>query len=232
MDTMVYLQQKYNLQINHIHLPSQTLQMISVVDLDVLIDRAQCEDELPFWAKLWPAARGLALYLWQAQGIAGLEALELGAGTGLCGIVAALKGAEVMQTDFIPDALLFCQANAALNRANGITYRLADWRDFQLPGRYPLIFGSDILYEPALHAPLVKVIAGKLAPGGRIIIADPGRRTVMGFLDLAEEAGFTWVVEEVVICKEIEKEPSTQNTGITPATITVDILELSRVTDS
>lgn len=232
MDTMVYLQQKYNLQINQIHLPGQVLQTLSVVDIDALIDKAKCEEELPFWAQLWPAARGLAAYLWQAEGIAGLKALELGAGTGLCGIVAALKGAEVMQTDYIPDALLFCQVNAVLNGAKSITHRLADWRKFELPGCYPLIFGSDILYESVLHAPLVDIMTKKLAPGGRIIIADPGRKTAMGFLDLAEGAGFTWQVEEVVIAKDINQEPPTEKIEILPATLTVDILELSRSTAS
>ncbi|NMB44833.1 MAG: methyltransferase domain-containing protein [Firmicutes bacterium] len=224
MSRIAYLTQKYQLKWNHIELPGHSLQIISVADIEILLEEVNHEDDLPFWASLWPAARGLAAFLWADQHIAGIKALELGAGTGLPGIVAALRGAHVVQTDFIPDALVFCQENAALNGAETIRQVLADWRTFQVPGRFPLIFGSDILYEPALHVNLVEIMDKKLAPGGRILIADPGRKTVMQFLQLAEAAGFAWDVEEIFI----PGEPALHHVrGNKPTAI--DILKLSRL---
>ncbi|NLK08605.1 MAG: methyltransferase domain-containing protein [Firmicutes bacterium] len=208
--------------INYIDLPGRRFKILSVSDIEILLDRVEDEDQLPFWAQLWPSAQGLARYLWGLQSIKGIKALELGAGTGLCGIAAAVRGARVVQTDYIPDALQFCRANAALNEVEGIAFEIADWRNFQLPGTFPLIFASDILYEPTLHQYLVDVMVQKLAPGGTVVIADPGRRTVMGFLDLAEQAGFIWQVENIAI--------SQNDTGgviqTIPATSSIDIIKL------
>ena len=225
MNKLAYLAGKYQLRYNHVPLGEHTLKILSVADIEALLEEVDHEDDLPFWASLWPAARGLALFLWQDQHIAGIETLELGAGTGLPGIVAALKGASVVQTDFIPDALLFCQENAAINGAKTIRQVLADWRDFRIPGLYPLILGSDILYEPLLHSNLVEIIDQKLAPGGRVLIADPGRKTVMQFLELAEARNFTWNVQEIVVPWVPDLYPSGHE-GKSPATI--DILELLR----
>lgn len=225
MSRIAYLTQKYQLKYSHVPLPGRTLEILSVADIEALLEEVEHEDDLPFWASLWPAARGLAAFLWQDPHLAGIKALELGAGTGLPGIVAALRGANVVQTDFISDALLFCQENAALNNVQTILHILADWRDFQVPGLYPLIFGSDILYEPVLHSNLVEVIEQKLAPNGRVLIADPGRKTVMHFLQLAEAAGFTWSVEEMVVAPTPDLHPFSQDNE-TP--VNIDILELSR----
>lgn len=225
MSRIAYLAQKYQLKYNSVPLPGRTLQILSVADIEALLEEVDHEDDLPFWASLWPAARGLATFLWQDPSIAGLQALELGAGTGLPGIAAALRGASVIQTDFIPDALLLCQENAALNKVQNIQYILADWRHFQVPGRYPLIFGSDILYEPALHSNLVEIIREKLASNGRVLIADPGRKTVMHFLQLAEAAAFIWNVEEIIVPPTPDLYPFSQENE---APAKIDILELSR----
>lgn len=225
MSRIRYLADKYQLKCNYVPLPNRTLKILSVTDIEALLEEVDHEDDLPFWASLWPAARGLAAFLWQDQCITGIEALELGAGTGLPGIVAALKGASVVQTDFIPDALVFCQENAAINGAKTIEQVLADWRSFQVPGLYPLIFGSDILYEPTLHPYLVEIMEEKLAPGGRVLIADPGRQTAMRFLQSAEAVGFIWNVEEILVPWAPDLYPPGQD-GKNP--VTIDILELSR----
>ncbi|CAI5975763.1 unnamed protein product [Closterium sp. NIES-64] len=48
----------------------------------------------------WPSAVVLAEYLWQHRGvIQGRSVIELGAGTGLCGILCAKLGAQVTLTD-------------------------------------------------------------------------------------------------------------------------------------
>ena len=57
--------------------------------------------------------------------------LELGAGTGLPGIVAASLGARVVQTDRHEVALSICKRNGERNRersaVGAIEYRIADW---------------------------------------------------------------------------------------------------------
>src|SRR4051812_33754151 len=57
-------------------------------------------DRLPYGVVLWPAAIALAHeVVTRAAEFRGKRVLELGAGTGLPGIVAAAVGANVVQTD-------------------------------------------------------------------------------------------------------------------------------------
>ena len=88
--------------------------------------------------------------------------LELGAGTGLPGIVAAPFGARVVQSDRKEMALAVCRRNGARNDGSGgslITCRLADWTAWHDRTRYDWILGSDILYAESSHEPLAPLRA-------------------------------------------------------------------------
>ena len=56
MSRMVYLAEKYRLKYNYVPLPGRTLQILSVADIEALLEEVDHEDDLPFWASLWPAA--------------------------------------------------------------------------------------------------------------------------------------------------------------------------------
>lgn len=150
-------------------------------NIEELIQAAEDMDELPFWAELWPSAVGLATYLWKECAISGQRVLELGAGLGLVGIVAAKKGASVLQTDFIAAALELARQNAQENDVS-IERILADWRDFPAIGRFSVILGSDILYESTMHDQLEEILNVCLADGGKVILSDPGRDHAAKFL--------------------------------------------------
>src|SRR5690242_4716588 len=88
----------------------------------------ELRDRLPYGVALWPAAIALA------HGVAarpdsfrGRRVLELGAGTGLPGIVAASLGARVVQTDRHAVPMAVCRRNGDRNGLRAIEYRLADW---------------------------------------------------------------------------------------------------------
>src|SRR5262245_24903845 len=71
---------------------------------------------LPYGTALWPAAVALAHEVaTRATEFAGKAVLELGAGTGLPGIVAASLGASVVQTDRQELALHLCKLNGERN---------------------------------------------------------------------------------------------------------------------
>jgi len=170
--------------------PGKTFKINVVEDIDYLLDLVETDDDVPFWAVLWPAALGMAEYFWQNTAFDGKRILELGAGLGLVGIVAAAKGAEVVQTDFIPEALQLAEQNARINGIRKIQRVLADWRKFPLDDRFDLIIGSDILYEPTLHRFLKEIFQNNLKPGGTVVLADPGRDDAKSFISMLQNEGY------------------------------------------
>lgn len=170
-------------------------------DVDALLDAAEEEDALPFWAEIWPAGVALATYLLRLP-LAGQRVLELGAGVGVVGIVAALLGARVTQTDLRPEAMAYAAHNARACRAPVERQIVGDWRSFPDVGTFPWVVAADVLYEPASHAALARTVAACLAPGGTALFADPGRVSAARFVDRMLAEGWEWDLVE----QEIEWE--------------------------
>ena len=77
----------------------------------------------------------------------------------------------------------FFNLNIELNGLPHIPFRRADWTDADL-GRFDLIIGADLLYEPDHPAQLASFLERHAAPGAEIVIADPGRRQLSRFRKL------------------------------------------------
>ncbi len=148
---------------------------------------------LPYGAVLWPSAIALAHEVAARAGdFRGRSVLELGAGTGLPGLVAASLGARVVQADRHEVALHLCRRNGERNGATAAEYRLADWADWADAGRYDWVLGSDVLYAEGQHAGLRRIFESNLAPGGRVLLADPFRAAALPLLEALERDG--WAV--------------------------------------
>ena len=162
----------------------------------------ELREHLPYGVALWPAAIALAHDVAsRPDELRGRTVLELGAGTGLPGIVAATLGARVVQTDRQEVAMQVCRLNAGRNGAAGIEHRLADWTAWDDRARYDWILGSDVLYGEALHPQLRAIFERNLAPGGRVLLADPFRAASLRLLEAMEAdgwrvAGAKWNVGE------------------------------------
>jgi len=143
--------------------------------MDELLDRMDDgpDPQMPYWAHLWPVAQGLAAHLLEQAPLSG-RAIELGCGLGLVGLAAVEAGLDVTLTDVEPRAL---ELSAASARSNGLTLRTAllDWRDPGEVERYDLVLGADLLYEEALHEPLLALLPRLVKPSGKIMLADPCR---------------------------------------------------------
>ena len=125
--------------------------------------------------------------------------LELGSGTGLCGIVAAKLGArEVVLTDF-PELLPLLKRNASLNNVSEVTSTMAlDWRDESLPEGLPpsidVILGSDITVFIQQNEALCIAMERLSSPSTRIILAAQDRGDAEWLL---EELSKRFVCERV-----------------------------------
>jgi predicted nicotinamide N-methyase len=154
-----------------------------VVDPDSLLLNALSKSQEgtveldPFWAASWRAAQGLDKFLGTLPNLSGTRILELGGGSGRAGISAGIRGAEVLITDAVPTALMVCRFNAR-QVADKVQVRLLDWRDrnTQLEP-YPIIIGSDIVYDFKLFPILEPCMRRHLAPGGVVYLSEPQRHT-------------------------------------------------------
>lgn len=144
----------------------------------------QEKDRLPYGVMLWPASIALTHDLIaRRDSLPGRRVLELGAGTGVPGLVAASFGARVLQTDRDELALHVCGLNAERNRIAGVERRAADWESFTSETQFDLILGSDVLYAASLHPKLRAIFEGHLAPGGTVLLSDPLRSESLAVLE-------------------------------------------------
>lgn len=156
--------------------------MLVVADVEKLITDPADEDKVPCWAEIWPAARGLARWIWDNLRFKNEELLELGSGLGLPGIVCGLKGARVTFSDFNPSALELASLNATRNGLANFDTFLGDWRDFQMEKKYKWVVGSDVFYDPKLNVHLMNVIGAVTDRGSNLLIAHPGRPATFSFI--------------------------------------------------
>ena len=149
-------------------------------------------NRLPYGVSLWPSAIALSHEIANRAGeFHGRSVLELGAGTGLPGIVAASLGARVVQSEQDELALHLCKRNGKRNGVGDVVeYRLANWSEWGDERQYDWIIGSDILYGEKLHPDLRKIFEANLAANGRILLADPFRGMGFRFLETLEAEGW------------------------------------------
>ncbi|XP_003453226.1 protein N-lysine methyltransferase METTL21A [Oreochromis niloticus] len=126
---------------------------------------AQDWKKLGVAAVVWDAAVVMCMYLELGKvELKGKKAIELGAGTGLVGIVAALLGARVTITDREP-ALDFLSANVKANlppdSQQSVVVSELTWGEGleQYPaGGFDVVLGADIVYLEDTFLPLLETL--------------------------------------------------------------------------
>lgn len=168
---------------------------------DRLLDEAETDPEqnLPYWAEVWPSGLALAdVALARRDELVGRTVLELGCGLGITAAAALEAGAQLLAADYSPISLALCRYNALRNAGHEPQTVELNWRaptaDFlaradALRG-YPVILAADVLYETRDIAPLLALAARLLAPDGTLWLAEPGRDTARRFLAAADELGW------------------------------------------
>lgn len=160
--------------------------------------RATRELHLPYWAELWASSLGLAHFLvheWVHCGAGeswvaaiareqirpaaparAIAALDLGCGMGFVGAAAARLGMHVLFADIETPALMFAALNSLPDRPR-CRCRKVNWQTDRLGEQFDLILGADIVYERPQWPFLDTFFQVHLAPGGSVLIGEPGRST-------------------------------------------------------
>lgn len=167
---------------------------------DALIDEEDFawDERLPYWAELWPSAVALARRI-ARENLTDRRVIELGCGVGLPAVVALAGGAEVTATDHYEAALDFVRYNAHANLGGyEPEIRLLDWHMPEAGGLGPfdLVLAADVLYEARNVQALAVLIPALLGPSGELLLADPRRKDIPGFLEEMLKRGFRTFTEE------------------------------------
>jgi predicted nicotinamide N-methyase len=175
-----------------VELAGRELTLIRPASADALIDEEAFDDDefLPYWAELWASGIALAREV-GASDLDGARVLELGAGLGLPSLAAAIRGAHVFATDWAADAIELLLVNA---RRNGVelSAERVRWDEpaALLAGApWDLVLGADLLYESRNADQLLELLP---LLGADVLLADPGRPFVRGFLERAVER---WTID-------------------------------------
>ena len=174
-------------------------------DSDRLLDHPWCrsayvaDQYVPYWPTLWPSARMLAKAIlrepWESYPQP-LQVLEVGCGLGLAGVACLARGLRVTFSDVDETALTYAAANARVNGyPDGFRTRLLDFRCPPDDVKYPVVIGSDLMYEERMVDPLVRLLEAVLAPGGVCLIADPDRHAARFFRWKLQEAGYDVIAD-------------------------------------
>ncbi|KAF7208486.1 EEF1A lysine methyltransferase 3 [Nothobranchius furzeri] len=135
-------------------------------------------------APVWEAALHLCRYLEeQSVELRGKRVIELGAGTGVVGILAARRGADVTLTD-LPVALLQLQANVSANKppdgwpSTPPTILPLSWGQDHLnfPSDWDLVLCADIVYLPETYPLLVETLAHLCKNGAVVLLSSKMRK--------------------------------------------------------
>ncbi|MEM8735352.1 MAG: 50S ribosomal protein L11 methyltransferase [Planctomycetota bacterium] len=194
------IEETVRLEPSAIQLGGREMTWLRVANPDVLLEHAVEQDQVgheatvdPFWAATWRAALGLDRFL-EAVVEPGLRVLELGCGSGQAGTAAAIRGASVLSTDSVDLALHVAELNAWDVRER-IRFQTLVWgRDQLAESPFPVIIGSDLVYDPSRFEDLFCCIGQHLAKSGRVYLSEPHRHSGDKFSVWVKQQG--WKTEE------------------------------------
>lgn len=178
-----------------IPLSSRTIRLSCPADPDLFLDdpdvvrENERHDYMPYWAFLWPASLKMAQSMETAPWPSGADLLELGAGLGLVGLAAMMRGDRVTFSDYDRTALHLCRWNARHNDLADPTTLLLDWRA-PVSRRFSVIIGCEVTYDATMHPVILDLLDVMLDDGGLCWLGDPGRSQSPPFCRLASERGY------------------------------------------
>ncbi|MFW2372895.1 MAG: class I SAM-dependent methyltransferase [Gammaproteobacteria bacterium] len=145
----------------------------------------------PLFGVVWPASRILAATVC-SYNLDNKRVLEIGCGIALSSIVLHQMGIDITASDYHPLAKEFLNKNVLGNKLPPIKFETGNWEvENPLLGKYDLIIGSDVLYEPAHSENVSSFIDKHSAIDSEVIIVDPNRGNRAIFTKKMIQLGYT-----------------------------------------
>lgn len=168
-------------------------------DLDAIINQMTNEqfekdERFPYFFAIWDSGLLLAQHIIDnSPNLHEKTILELGAGTGVCGIALAVnENCRVIFTDYEEYSCHLCRHNCEINNLHNFDTVTADWRNFpDIKENIDIVVCSDVLYEKKQVTPLFNVVNTFLQKKIPVYLADPGRAYISNFLRLIKNANYS-----------------------------------------
>lgn len=143
--------------------------------LSRLADPEDDDPPAPYWAYQWAGGLALAHHFAANPAVAaGRHVLDLGAGSGLVGIVAAKAGATVSAAEIDANGRAAIALNAT---ANGVKIALLEIDiSGEAPDGFDLIAAGDVFYNADVGRLMLPFLERCVAAGIDVLIGDPDRR--------------------------------------------------------
>jgi|ERR1043166_2728886 predicted nicotinamide N-methyase len=166
-----------------------------LIDVPAVHEAFAKDEYLPYWADLWPASRMMAKAVLHEPWLPGTEALEIGCGLGLPGIVALSMGVRVTFSDYDACALRFAADNARLNGFTDFRTLHLDWRCPPDDLHTSVLLASDLVYELRNVVPIVAFIKKVLLPGGLCLLTDQDRVPSHALKEMLQSEGLPFTTK-------------------------------------
>lgn len=127
----------------------------------------------PYWGVAWPGGLALARYvLDNPDTVRGRRVLDVGSGSGICAIAAALVGGQVLAADIDPAACAAIMFNAQLNSVRVSTTSTDPVCDDR---PWDVILAADLWYERFMARRLTGWLQSVADAGVDVFLGDLGR---------------------------------------------------------
>jgi predicted nicotinamide N-methyase len=176
-------------QLQHLERPGYSIDLF-VPDAqevqDTYFQQKQVQTQVPFphWTKLWPAGLAMADFIYQhPELVQDKNVLELAAGLGLPGFVAARYAKTVCCSDYLQEAVDTMTRTAQHLQLSNVTCQVLDWNYLPDDLATDILLLSDINYDPEQFDQLYQVLQRFLHQDTTILLTTPQRLMAKPFIE-------------------------------------------------
>ncbi|CAA9220806.1 MAG: SAM-dependent methyltransferase [uncultured Blastococcus sp.] len=139
------------------------------------VERGIAPTDPPFWAAAWPGGQALARFVLDTPAVvAGRSVLDLGSGSGLVAVAAALAGAQrVVASEIDPFGHTAIAVNAELNGVGPVGV-VGDVLG-EPPPAVDVVLAGDVCYDREMSDRVLPWLEAARAQGADVYLGDPGR---------------------------------------------------------